>query len=98
MIVANVMFVSTVAGKTLDAWHMNISTQNVTVPNYEPGLSQTGIGMSLPTIGTYYKPGTIRRVYQGAATTMYLNCNLLCVTPVNFIKPFTVIDTATCIA
>ena len=95
---ADVLFASTVAGKTLDSCAIAISTQQVTLPNLEHGFYQTGIAMSMPTINTYYKPGTITRTYQGAATTMYLISSLLCVTPVNFIKAMAVNFTATRIA
>ena len=95
---ADVLFASTVAGKTLDSCAIEISTQQVTLPNLEHGFYQTGIAMSMPTINTYYKPGTITRTYQGAATTMYLISSLLCVTPVNFIKAMAVNFTATRIA
>jgi hypothetical protein len=95
---ADVLFASTAAGKTLDSCAIAISTQQVTLPNLEHGFYQTGIAMSMPTINTYYKPGTITRTYQGAATTMYLISSLLCVTPVNFIKAMAVNFTATRIA
>ena len=95
---ADVLFASTVAGKTLDSCAIEISTQQATLPNLEHGFYQTGIAMSMPTVNTYYKPGTITRTYQGSATTMYLISSLLCVTPVNFIKAMAVNFTATRIA
>ena len=93
---ADGMFYSTIAAKTSGVCQFVISNQNTVIPTAEHGFCQTGIGMSMPTIGIYYKPGTITRLYQGAATTMYLICNLLYVTPVKFIKPFAMNYTATC--
>ena len=92
---ADVMFQSTQASKTLDSCPINISPQTIQLSPADYGFYQTDINMLMPMVGKSFKPGAITRLYQGPYQTFYLICNLLCVTPVNVIRPFTVNYTAT---